>query len=223
MTSHVPNQFPTYTDFVPYRIALIGEAPGADEVVAGKPFVGVSGRWLDYLLNRVGILRSSCFLGNVCQIRPPGNEFSAFDWNGEQIQNGLIQLQNDLNVFQPNLCVCLGNQALRAAKGFSESITKWRGSLFEGATGTPFSLVKCISTFHPAATLRVYEQTPLLLFDLRRARKEGERRELRLPQRSIRVLRTLGEVQIELRRIRENRRKIATDIEGYVKDRKSVV
>lgn len=214
--THVPNVFPTFTDGIPYRIALIGEAPGADEVVAGKPFVGMSGRWLDYLLSRVGILRSGCFLGNVCQIRPPNNIFDTFDWNGEQIQHGLKQLQDDLNVFQPNICVCLGGQALRAAKGFPESITNWRGSLFEGGAGTPFALVKCLATFHPAATLRVYEQTPLLLFDLKRARREGERRDLRLPQRNIRVLKSLGEVQLELRRLRENKRKIATDIEGYV-------
>lgn len=216
MTQNVPNVFPSYTDFVPYRIALIGEAPGADEVVAGKPFVGLSGRWLDYLLNRVGILRGACFLGNVCQQRPSSNNFDAFDWNGEQIQNGLNLLQIDLDRFAPHLCVCLGGQALRAAKGYPESITKHRGSLFEGAKGTPFELRKCISTFHPASSLRVYEQTPLLLFDLKRARQQGERRDLRLPQRSIRVLRTLGEVQLELGRLRANKRKIATDIEGYV-------
>ncbi len=216
MTQNVPNVFPTYTDFVPYRIALIGEAPGADEVVSGTPFVGVSGRWLDYLLNRVGILRSACFLGNVCQTRPPGNDFNHFDWNGLEIQNGLTQLQSDLVSFAPHLCVCLGGQALRAAKGYPESITKWRGSLFEGANNTPFEHRKCLGTWHPASSLRVYEQTPLLLLDLKRARQQGERRELRLPQRSIRVLRTLGEVQLELNRIRENKRKIATDIEGYV-------
>src|SRR6516225_9525713 len=92
-TRLVPNQFPTLNTGVPYRIALIGEAPGGDEVIAGKPFVGVSGRWLDYLLNRVGILRSACFLGNVCQQRPPSNDIERFDWNGTQIQNGLRTLQ----------------------------------------------------------------------------------------------------------------------------------
>src|SRR5215831_15392615 len=98
----VPNQFPTLDAGVPYRIALIGEAPGGDEIIAGKPFVGVSGRWLDYLLNRVGILRSACFLGNICQHRPPSNNIELFNWTGEQIQNGLAQLQVDLNTFQPN-------------------------------------------------------------------------------------------------------------------------
>jgi uracil-DNA glycosylase family 4 len=217
MTTHVPNLFPTYNDGgIPYRIALIGEAPGADEVVLGKPFVGASGRWLDYLLNRVGILRSACFLGNICQIRPPSNNIDLFPWDGFQIQNGLQQLHSDLDAFQPNLCVLLGGSALRAAKGYNESITKWRGSLFAAAKSSPCPDTKCIATFHPASSLRVYEQTPLLLFDLKRARKEGERRELRIPQRNIKVLGSYEEVQFELGRLQRNQRKIATDIEGYV-------
>jgi len=216
MTTHVPNLFPTLECGIGYRIALIGEAPGADEVLQGKPFVGVSGRWLDYLLNRVGILRAACFLGNICQIRPPSNNIDLFNWDGYEIQTGLEQLHKDLDAFQPNLCVLLGGSALRAAKGFDESITKWRGSLFAPAKGSPFGDTKCISTFHPASSLRVYEQTPLLLFDLKRARREGESRELRIPQRNVKVLRSSEEVHFELDRLRSNRRKIATDIEGYV-------
>jgi uracil-DNA glycosylase len=216
MTFDCPNSFPTIDGGVAYRIALIGEAPGADEVLAHRPFVGVSGRWLDYLLNRVGILRSACFLGNVCQIRPPANDIDRFEWNGPEIQEGLELLKKDIQQYDPYLCVCLGNSALRAAKGFPESISKWRGSLFTSGNNSPLAGRKCISTFHPASALRVYEQTPLLLFDLKRARREGEGRELSLPRRSIKVLRTLGEVQLELGRIRSNRRKIGTDIEGYV-------
>lgn len=216
MTKYVPNLFPTLDGGVAYRIALIGEAPGGDEVVAGRPFVGVSGRWLDYLLNRVGILRSACFLGNICQVRPPNNDIERFDWNGSEIQDGLGQLQVDLATYRPNLCVLLGGSALRAAKGYPESITKWRGSLFNAGETTPFVSGKCIGTFHPASSLRVYEQTPLLLFDLKRARKEGESRELHLPERDIKVLSTVGEVQLELGRLRQQRSKIGTDIEGYV-------
>lgn len=216
MNKLVPNQFPTLDGGVVYKIALIGEAPGADEVVVGRPFVGMSGRWLDYLLNRVGILRSACFLGNICQIRPPANDLDNFDWNGPEIQDGLTRLQNDLNQFRPHLCVLLGGKALRAAKGYPESITKWRGSLFNARDDSPFESRKCLGTFHPASSLRVYEQTPLLLFDLKRARKEGESRELSLPQRDIKVLSTVGEVQITLGRLREQKLKVGTDIEGYV-------
>jgi len=216
MVKLVPNQQPTLDGGVAYRIALIGEAPGADEVVAGRPFVGMSGRWLDYLLNRVGILRSACFLGNICQIRPPGNDLDRFNWEGSEIQDGLACLKNDLDTYRPNLCVLLGGKALRAAKGYPESITKWRGSLFNAGDHSPFGLRKCLGTFHPASSLRVYEQTPLLLFDLKRARHQGESAQLVLPKRDIKVLSTVGEVQLVLGRLREQCLKIGTDIEGYV-------
>jgi uracil-DNA glycosylase family 4 len=216
MVKLVPNQQPTLDGGVAYRIALIGEAPGADEVVAGRPFVGVSGRWLDYLLNRVGILRSACLLGNVCQVRPPNNDLDKFNWEGPEIQDGLGKLKDDLNVFRPNLCVLLGGKALRAAKGYPESITKLRGSLFNAGDDSSFGVRKCLGTFHPASSLRVYEQTPLLLFDLKRARRQGEFPDLRLPQRDIKVLSTVGEVQLTLGRLQEQRLKIGTDIEGYV-------
>ncbi len=219
----VPNQFPTVSS-LPYRIALIGEAPGADEVVAGQPFVGVSGRFLSYLLSRVGILRSACFIGNICQHRPPANDLSQWRWADDRIVEGLALLKQDLTNFDPNLIVCLGGFALAAAKKITPnvylpdklknpqaSITKCRGSLFVG-----FDNYKCLGAFHPANALRVYEQTPLILFDLKRARKESESKELRLPKRDIKVLRTVEEVDYEITRLQTNKKKLGTDIEGYV-------
>lgn len=215
-TRPVPNQFPTIASEVPYRIALIGEAPGADEVVAGKPFVGASGRLLDYLLNRVGIMRSACFLGNICQVRPPNNDITNFQWSDERIQSGLGQLADDLSRFSPNICVLLGGTGLHAARGYPESITNWRGSLFGGADSSPFAGRKCMGTFHPASALRVYEQTPLILFDLKRARTQGEFPELKLPERTIRVAKTVEDVKQYFDDARAHVRLCGTDIEGYV-------
>src|SRR5437899_6318484 len=67
---------------VPYRLAIVGEAPGADEISEGVPFVGWSGRALDGFLSRFGILRDACFIGNICQQRPAGNKIATFDWDG---------------------------------------------------------------------------------------------------------------------------------------------
>lgn len=214
LPNYVPNELPRLQHQVPYRIALIGEAPGADEVVAKRPFVGVSGRLLDYLLSRVGILRSACLLGNVSQLRPPANDITAFAWEGREIQEGLQTLRSDLNEFRPNLCVLLGATSLRAAKGYYESITNWRGSLFTGGENTPFAGRKCLATYHPASALRVYEQTPLILFDLKRARTEGESPDLVLPERTIQVARTTEEVEQWFDA--HKGQKLGTDIEGYV-------
>ena len=70
-------------------------------------------------------------------------------------------------MIRPNLSLRLGAAALRAAKGYSESITNWRGSFFIGGENTPFAGRKCLATYDPASAPRIYEQTSLLLFDLK--------------------------------------------------------
>src|SRR5207249_9340826 len=92
--------------------------------------------------------------------------------------------------FRPNLCLLLEAAALRAAKGYSESITNWRGSFFIGGENASFARRKCLATFHPAFALRVYEQTSLLLFDLKRAHTEGESPDLVLPETQIALAQT---------------------------------
>lgn len=55
------------------KIALVGEAPGADEARIGKPFQGQSGKLLNQLLQKAGISRADCYLDNVFPHRPPNN------------------------------------------------------------------------------------------------------------------------------------------------------
>lgn len=167
---------------MPYRLALIGEAPGHEEETHGRPFIGSSGHLLDNLLVASDILRGATYIGNVCQIRPPGNELSRFEWEGPEIQTGLSVLRNDLQELRPNLVVLLGNSALRAAGMPDAKVSDWRGSLFLCQDpNSPFHGLKCMATYHPAAVLRQYENMPLMHFDLKRARKQAEFPELRPP------------------------------------------
>jgi uracil-DNA glycosylase family 4 len=209
----VPNQFPTIPP-TSYRIALIGEAPGSDEENALKPFVGMSGRFLDQLLSKLSIARACCFVGNVCQQRPPANDITKFDFGGTEITCGLHQLEVDLSSFNPNLCVLLGKTALLAAKG-TKNLGDWRGSMFIGTHG-PFVGRKCLSTYHPAFCLRQYDTTPLLTFDLRRARHEGTFPDLRLPKRNIRINLTFEETIHALTEIQQTKPLLSLDIEGGV-------
>lgn len=179
----VPNQFPLVDPSV-RRLAIIGEAPGETEEQYNQPFVGVFGKLLNGFMAEVGIDRYSCFVGNVCQVRPPGNEISRFAWEGEQIQSGLTQLNADLQSFDPTTCVLLGGAALRAAMGTDLKISEWRGSILVGKRGA-FTGVKCIPAYHPAAVLRDFGIHPLLKFDLKRAYEESATREAVLPQRLL--------------------------------------
>jgi len=181
----VPNEFPIIEP-TSYRIALIGEAPGEDEENHRRPFVGKSGSFLTTVLREVGIDRLQVFLGNICQVRPPGNRIEAFSWGGPEIQEGLKCLDEDLKKFKPNVCVLLGNTPLKAARTDSVKITDWRGSLFEcDNVISPFFGRKCISALHPAFVLREFSGFPLLKFDLKRARDEGYSPQLLLPQREL--------------------------------------
>jgi uracil-DNA glycosylase family 4 len=139
---NVPNLFPTHPPGA-CRLALIGEAPGAEETLSGQPFTGSAGRLLTKVLLSVGLTRSELFIGNVCGIRPPGNDLSSFPWGGPEIQGGIRALLEDLFVFRPNLIVALGNVPLhlfmagnvspKLVKGgfvFPFKISHWRGSLF---------------------------------------------------------------------------------------------
>lgn len=209
----VPNQFPSVTN-LPYRIAIIGEAPGSNEVIEGKPFVGYSGKLLSGLLSRNNIVRDACFIGNVCQKRPPSNDISKFSRTGPEITDGLEELKKDLNRFQPNICLLLGKTALWAAKG-TDAIGDWRGSLFLG-TKEPFIGRKCIAAYHPAACLRQYEWTPLLSFDLRKAYNESTTKDFHVPERILAVDLSVEELLRQLDEIILRKPLISLDIEGGI-------
>lgn len=178
----VPNVHPIVE--APYRLAIVGEAPGEDEETHGYPFVGRSGSLLDGILSTNGIDRKACLVANCVQVRPPSNEIKRFNPDGQEFRDGLAQLNEDLNRFNPNVCLLLGNTPLHCARG-NGKITAWRGSLFRGCTSGPFNGRKCIPSLHPAGVLRDFSGFPLLQFDIKRAREEAAFPELTLPEREL--------------------------------------
>lgn len=150
------------------KVVIVGEAPGADEEVQGVPFVGQSGVELTRMLNEAGILRSDCFLTNVCKYRPPGNDIETFflDSKGlqpnELIKEGVEELKRDLALIKPTVIIALGNTALWALTGH-RGITKWRGSMLE------YNGSCLIPTYHPAMILREWAYRAVAVHDFRRA------------------------------------------------------
>ena len=178
----VPNQFPA-TDPGEVRIAVIGEAPGSSEVAKGIPFSGPSGFWLDRWLGLAGLDRSRLFVGNVCQEQPPGNDINRFEWGGPEVQSGIAALERDLGIYRPTFLIALGNTALHWARNgntlppwtprgghqWPEKVGNWRGSLFTTPAGIP-----ALSTYHPAAALRMWELHYPIRLDLAKAKREAE-------------------------------------------------
>lgn len=213
----VPNEQPTINN-MPYKLAIIGEAPGRDEEIERRPFVGASGRFLSALLSNANILRAACMVGNICQIRPPSNDIEAFEFSGPEITAGLDVLGKELQSFTPHLCLLLGKTALRAACGRSD-ISNMRGSLFVSSDiASPFCGRKCLATYHPAYALRDYSVTPLIKFDLSRARKEAQSPELSLPDRKLHIDLSFVDIVSRLQTIRDSKSLISFDIEGWGTD-----
>ena len=199
------------------RIAIIGEAPGYEEIEQGKPFVGRSGQLLNDLLVRARIPRNSCYITNVFkqQVVKKGESFFL---EGECVYNkkGFIgkgitirtQLIEELKTVSSNIMIPLGNPALEALTG-KKGITKWRGSLLWSDAVN----VKCLPTIHPAAALRQYIMKHLILFDLSRAKEEGEFKELNLPQIKYIIDSSFLEATAYLKSIIKQKTLTAFDIE----------
>jgi uracil-DNA glycosylase family 4 len=90
-------------------IVIVGEAPGANEDKAGRPFVGSAGRLLGTLLEAAGLEREDVFITNVVKGRPPGNR----DPKADEVAHSWPWLEAQLAAIEPELVVPLGRHALR--------------------------------------------------------------------------------------------------------------
>jgi uracil-DNA glycosylase len=180
----VPNEGPKNA-----RLYLVGEGPGADEVDARRPFVGVSGLKLRNCLGRNGVAEDSIRLANLVQYRPPNNKFEAILRTSE-LAAGIEELASDIREFRPNVVAALGNWPLyyltgrRGKKSPGTGIGKWRGSILPctlpGCEG-----VKVIASYHPAFVVRQPTAYPIFDTDIKRIVGDSLFPELRWPEHDI--------------------------------------
>jgi uracil-DNA glycosylase family 4 len=162
------------------KIIIVGEAPGADEERAGKPFVGQAGELLSELLQKAGIPRSTVYITNTIKERPnEKNDISLFiDLSKKYVKHTEAYakyvefLRDEILRVRPNVVVAAGAVPLFALTGL-RGITKYRGSILES---TLIPGLKVIPVLHPAAALP--HRTPLykwfIQFDLLRVKEQGE-------------------------------------------------
>lgn len=125
------------------RVLIIGEAPGKNEDLQGKPFVGAAGKYLDELLTYAGLMRDEIFIANVLKCRPPNNR----DPQPEEIQMCSPYLRQQTRLINPEYIVTLGNFSTKFILKTEVGITRLRGSIQEAGR------FKVFPVYHPAAAI----------------------------------------------------------------------
>ena len=123
---------------------LVGEAPGAQEDEAGRPFVGKAGQLLAGLLGETGIDRSTVAVANVLKCRPPANRAPT----RREASRCTGWLDRQIELVDPALVVTLGGTALAWALGTGHRLRDVRGRLHDWRGR------RLLVTYHPSAAIR---------------------------------------------------------------------
>ena len=126
------------------KIMIIGEGPGAQEDIEGKPFVGRAGKLLDKMLASIQLNRTKVYISNVVNYRPPSNRTPT----ETEIERYLPYLKSHIEIISPKILLLLGKTALNALVGNETVISKARGKWIQKEIGA--SKLWVIASFHPA-------------------------------------------------------------------------
>jgi uracil-DNA glycosylase len=138
------------------EVMLVGEQPGNDEDLAGKPFIGPAGRLLDQALEEAGIDRSLAYVTNVVKHfkwEPRGKRRIHAKPNAVEIAACFPWLNAELAVVKPTAVVCLGATAAQALLGKDFRVTKQRGEFVQ----SPLARY-VLATVHPSSILRAPDE-----------------------------------------------------------------
>jgi len=146
------------------KIMIIGEGPGANEDMEGKPFVGRAGKLLNKMLEAIQLNRNKVYITNVVNYRPPENRKPT----DEEIKRYLPYLISHIEIINPRILLLLGSTALNTVVNNEVVISKARGKWIEKEVGNIKPYI--IASFHPAFLMRQPEQKKLAWVDLKMIR-----------------------------------------------------
>ena len=143
------------------KIVILGEAPGKNEDIQGKPFVGMSGKFLNKYLEKAGIERKEVFITNAVKCRPPNNRKPKH----EEIEKCSQYLSRQLEVIKPRIILALGTSAASSL-----------GIKFKHLSDIKSKVIKvkiserefqCFVTFHPSFPMRFPKAREPFLNDIK--------------------------------------------------------
>jgi len=150
------------------KIMIIGEGPGANEDIEGKPFVGRAGKLLDQMLAAINLDRTNVYITNVVNYRPPSNRKPT----EEEIERYFPYLTSHIQIINPKILLLLGSTALNTLIGNEEVISKARGKWIQKKIGSASPWI--IASFHPAFLMRQPEQKKQSWVDLKMIRQKSK-------------------------------------------------
>lgn len=139
-------------------VMFIGEAPGEEEALQGRPFVGRAGKLLTELLNSINLPREKVYIANILKCRPPNNR----DPEEGEVEACIGYLHAQISLLRPRVICLLGNIAIHHLLGPRYSLSEHKGKLLQ--RGGIFFL----PCYHPAAVLRNPRLRTNLLMDFQR-------------------------------------------------------
>jgi len=135
------------------RLMFVGEQPGDQEDVQGRPFVGPAGQIFDAALAQAGLDRTQAYVTNAVKhfkFKPEGKRRIHERPNIGEVNHCRWWLKREIEIVQPDLIIALGATAARSLTGRNVAITASRGSLLESEEGVPV-----LVTIHPSYLLRL--------------------------------------------------------------------
>ncbi len=126
-------------------LMFVGEGPGRDEDMQGRPFVGRAGQLLTRIIQAMGLTRQDVYIANIVKCRPPNNRNPEPD----EVKACLPFLMKQIELIQPKVICALGGVAFQTLMETKAPISKFRGTLYPWRKD-----IHIIPTFHPAYLLR---------------------------------------------------------------------
>lgn len=125
-------------------LMFVGEGPGFNEDIQGRPFVGKAGQLLDKMIGAIMLKRSDVYITNVVKCRPPENR-NPYD---DECKMCLEYLRWQVKLIQPKIIVCLGAVSAKNLINNELSISKQRGQFVKKGS------IYFMPTYHPSYLLR---------------------------------------------------------------------